>query len=222
MNLVRRTVDLFLSTLGLILLSPVFLVCAMAIRLNSPGPIFYLQNRVGYLGRNFLIFKFRSMVLNSEEDDLQVTGEADARITLVGRWLRRYKLDELPQLYNVFRGDMSFVGPRPRVDKYARHYPPELRDVLFSVRPGVTDPATLKAIRQERILGRIPKADREKYYLERILPGEVGMNVDYIRKRTLGSDFKILIRTVLELLVGRPGPNCENPEKDSGPVLRRP
>ncbi|MBI4161312.1 MAG: sugar transferase [Acidobacteria bacterium] len=199
---IRRVLDVLLGAAGLVLLSPLFLVCALAIRLGSAGRVLYRQDRVGRHGRRFRIYKFRSMVANTDESELLVTGEEDPRITRAGRWLRRYKLDELPQLFNVLRGDMSLVGPRPRVEKYARHYPEDLREVLLAVRPGITDSATLRAIQQERRLGRVPAAERERYYLERILPGEVRMNVEDIRRRTIASYFGILVRTVFLLLRG--------------------
>lgn len=200
MSSIRRILDILLSTAGLILLSPLFLVCAIAIRWGSPGRVLYRQARVGRRGTSFPIFKFRSMEEDGDEGELLVTGEVDPRITSVGRWLRKYKLDELPQLFNVLRGDMSFVGPRPRVEKYARHYPEELREILYSVRPGITDPATLQAIQQEQVLGQVSPERREQFYLEKILPVELGINVDYIRERTLGSDLRILFKTVLTLL----------------------
>ncbi|MCZ6670708.1 MAG: sugar transferase [Acidobacteria bacterium] len=200
MSSIRRILDILLSAAGLILLSPLFLVCAIAIRWGSPGRVLYRQAWVGRRGTSFPIFKFRSMEEDGDEGELLVTGEVDPRITSVGRWLRKYKLDELPQLFNVLRGDMSFVGPRPRVEKYARHYPEELREILYSVRPGITDPATLQAIQQEQVLGQVSPERREQFYLEKILPVELGINVNYIRERTLGSDLRILFKTVLTLL----------------------
>lgn len=200
MSSIRRILDVLLAAAGLILLSPLFLVCAIAIRWGSSGRVLYRQARVGRHGNSFPIFKFRSMEENGDEEDLLVTGEVDPRITSMGRWLRKYKLDELPQLFNVLRGDMSFVGPRPRVEKYAKHYPEELREILYSVRPGITDPATLQAIQQEQVLGQVPPARREQFYLEKILPVELGINVDYIRERNLRTDLWILFKTVWTLL----------------------
>lgn len=202
METTRRALDIALSAAGLVLLSPVFLLCALAVRWNSPGPIIYRQARVGLNGALFRILKFRSMVDNADEVELLVTGEEDFRVTRVGRWLRRFKLDELPQLVNVLRGEMSMVGPRPRVEKYARHYPEELRATLLSVRPGITDTATIRAVQQERVLGKVEVSNREDFYLKRILPGELRRNVEDIRDRSLRSYFRILVLTVFVLLGG--------------------
>jgi lipopolysaccharide/colanic/teichoic acid biosynthesis glycosyltransferase len=183
--------------IGLVLLSPVFFLIAFAIKLDSAGPVFFRQERIGQYGRPFRIHKFRTMIADAESKGLQVTVGRDSRVTRVGAFLRRYKLDELPQLIDVCTGKMSLVGPRPEVPKYVAHYPPELRDLVLSVRPGITDNASILYRSESDILARA--VDPEKAYIEEVLPEKLQLYVGYVRHRTFWGDLKIIFRTLLVL-----------------------
>lgn len=187
-----RFFDILFSFLGLIALSPLFIVLYVLIRLESKGGGFYSQERVGRNGVPFRLYKFRSMRVGSDRKGLITVGERDNRITRTGLFIRKYKLDELPQLWNVLKGDMSLVGPRPEVEKYTRLYTPEQRRVL-SVRPGVTDWASIEYVDENRILGAA--ADPDCAYVEEIMPAKIVLNMRYISHPTVGEYFRIIFAT---------------------------
>lgn len=192
----KRLFDIVLSLLLLVLLAPLLLATALAVRLDSPGPVLYRQQRVGRHGVPFTLLKFRSM--RAGAGGLPLTVGADARITRVGRWLRTSRLDELPQLVNVLRGEMSLVGPRPEVPRYVALYPPALRERALAVRPGLTDPASLAYIDEAALLAAA--ADPEREYVERILPAKLAQAAAYADRATLASDLAVLARTAWALL----------------------
>ena len=194
----KRALDLVISILGLLALSPVLLFLALWIKLDSPGPVLYRGKRVGQDGQPFLMYKFRTMVLGAEQQGPAVTFRDDPRITKAGRVLRRTKLDELPQLFNVLKGEMSMVGPRPEDPKYVELYTPEQRQVL-SVRPGITGPTQLE-YRDEASMLEAGSVDEE--YVTRIMPRKLKLDLEYVRRRSLTGDLKILWRTVATLLSG--------------------
>ena len=187
-----RFFDLLFSFLGLIVLSPFFLVAALLIMLDSRGGVFYCQTRVGKNGKDFRLYKFRTMASGSDKKGLITVGAKDARITRVGYFLRKYKLDELPQLINVLKGEMSLVGPRPEVRKYVEMYTEEQRRVL-SVRPGITDYASIEYVDENRILGEAE--DPDKAYIEKIMPDKIRYNMRYIEHKGVGEYFKIIFLT---------------------------
>lgn len=187
-----RFFDILFSFLGLIALSPLFIVLYVLIRLESKGGGFYSQERVGRNGVPFRLYKFRSMRVGADRKGLITVGERDNRITRTGLFIRKYKLDELPQLWNVLKGDMSLVGPRPEVEKYTRLYTPEQRRVL-SVRPGVTDWASIEYVDENRILGAASDPDRA--YVEEIMPAKIALNMRYILHPTVGEYFRIIFAT---------------------------
>ncbi|MCL6576105.1 sugar transferase [Kyrpidia sp.] len=195
----KRCFDFFCAVLGLVLLSPVFLVVAVLIRLENRGPIFYLQERIGYRGRPFRIFKFRTMVLNADRMGPSLTVGQDPRVTRVGTVLRKYKLDELPQLVNVLLGEMSLVGPRPEIAKYVDLYSPEQRRVLDLV-PGITDPASLKYRNEAELLSA--SSDPERVYITNILPDKIRINLEYADRATVLRDIGVVIRTLLTVIHG--------------------
>lgn len=197
----KRVLDVTVASLGLLLLLPIFLGLALAIRLDSPGPVFFRQERVGRGGRPFRIHKFRTMTVDAELKGLQITVGDDARITRVGRWLRRYKLDELPQLIDVLIGDMSLVGPRPEVLRYVTCYPAEVRKVVLSVRPGITDPASIEFRQEADMLAAA--ADPEREYIERILPIKLALYERYIQHRSFWGDIAIIARTIFAIFAHR-------------------
>lgn len=192
-----RTLDFFFSSLGLILLSPFFLLIALFIKLSSSGPILYKQLRIGLNGVEFSVYKFRSMQLNSDKFGLITVGGRDPRVTPIGFYLRKYKLDELPQLINVLTGEMSLVGPRPEVQKYVDHYTIEQRKVL-SIRPGITDWASIKFRDENEILGK--SKNPEKDYLEKVMPDKLKYNLIYIENYGLSEYFKIIFVTVYKII----------------------
>jgi lipopolysaccharide/colanic/teichoic acid biosynthesis glycosyltransferase len=189
----KRVLDCISSTAGLLILLPLFALVAVCIKLTSCGPVFYRQLRVGKNGRPFQIVKFRSMHGVASEISPGITVSGDTRITRVGRLLRRYKIDELPQLWNVLRGDMSVVGPRPELPKYVESYSPEHRLVLC-VRPGITDPASLAYRNEEEILSRCE--DPEQVYRMEILPDKLAQNLEYIRNISFQTDLRIILATM--------------------------
>lgn len=196
----KRAFDLLGAALALVLLCPLLLLLALVIRLDSPGPVFFRQERVGRFGRPFRIHKFRSMVEQAPALGPPLTVGSDARITRSGRWLRRTRLDELPQLIDVLRGDMSLVGPRPEVPRYVQHYPPDLRERALAVRPGITDPSSLANLDEAARLAAA--ADPEREYIQHILPLKLAAAVDYAEQATLWSDLGVIART-LGVLLGR-------------------
>lgn len=196
----KRLYDFFFSAWGLLVLSPLLLVVALVIKLADRGPVFYRQQRVGQHGRLFWIWKFRSMRVGADKAGPSVTQHGDGRITPMGRWLRQWKLDELPQLWNVLRGDMSLVGPRPEVLKYVEHYTPEQR-VILELKPGITDLATLEYMDEESVLGGV--VDLETFYIREVMPQKIKLNLVHARRANLWEDTKIILRTLLPLMSGR-------------------
>ena len=189
----KRALDILAATAGLILLTPVFMLVACCIKLTSRGSVFYRQVRIGQGGRPFQILKFRSMTMQISNADLGITVAGDSRVTPLGEFLRRYKVDELPQLWNVIRGDMSLVGPRPEVPVYIKEYTPEQR-VVLSARPGITDPASLAYRHEEEILAG--RDDPEKFYRTKILPDKLARNRAYLQKITARTDIRIILKTI--------------------------
>lgn len=188
----KRLFDLVLASLGAVILVPAWIIIAIAIKATSPGPVLFRQERVGRYGKRFRILKFRTMREGS--DGAPITAKGDTRITPVGRLLRTSKLDETPQLLNVIRGEMSLVGPRPEVPQYVDLYPDVARARILSVRPGLTDPATLAFRNEELVLAR--HADPLRAYREVILPQKVSAYVEYVKNRTFWGDVALLWRTV--------------------------
>ena len=190
--------DILLSGIGLIILSPIFLTLSIWIKLDSEGPIFYKQKRVGKDNVDFLLYKFRSMITDADKKGLLITvGGKDPRVTKSGYFIRKYKLDELPQLINVVWGDMSLVGPRPEVRKYVELYNNEQRKVL-TVKPGITDYASIEYIDENKILGE--SDDPEKTYIEIIMPEKIRHNMKYINNKSLKEYFKIIFFTFMKIL----------------------
>ena len=190
-----RLLDIVASSIGLVLLSPVFFVIAGCIRLDSRGPVFYLANRIGKDGRPFRLYKFRTMVINADKVGPAITVADDARVTFVGRLLREYKLDELPQLINVFLGHMSLVGPRPEVPEYVTHYTDEQRRLL-SVRPGMTSAASIRFSDESTLL---QGDDWEQIYLKQVLPEKLAIDLAYLNERSWSRDVGLIMQTVCKL-----------------------
>jgi len=195
----KRCFDVVIAAVTLLLLSPVMLVIAAWVKLDSPGPVFFRQCRVGRHGVPFRIHKFRTMVVNAQTGP-QITVGADARITRAGRVLRRHKLDELPQLFDVLRGVMSLVGPRPEVPRYVAMYPEPMRSKVLSVRPGITDPVSLEFFDESVVLGAA--ADPEREYVEVVMPRKLAAAVAYAEQATLATDLRTIAQT-LRMLVKR-------------------
>jgi lipopolysaccharide/colanic/teichoic acid biosynthesis glycosyltransferase len=191
---IKRLFDIALSLPALAVLALPMALLAGWIRLDSPGPALFRQERVGLRGRRFVILKFRSMRVEQAPEASALTVGADPRITRAGRFLRGSKLDELPQLINVLLGDMSFVGPRPELPRYVATYPEAVRDRILSVRPGITDPASLQFRNESELLGAAP--DPQKCYLEEILPRKLELSLRYIDNWTLMGDFRIILSTM--------------------------
>lgn len=187
-----RLFDIILSLLGILILFPLFVIIYLLIIVESSGGGFYIQKRVGKNGLDFKIFKFRSMCVGSDKKGLITIGGNDPRMTNVGVFIRRFKLDELPQLYNVLKGDMSFVGPRPEVRKYVNLYTPEQLEVL-SVRPGITDYASIEYVDENEILGSA--TDPEKVYIEEIMPHKIILNMKFIEHKSIKEYFYIIFLT---------------------------
>ncbi|EIF38899.1 sugar transferase [Haemophilus parainfluenzae] len=192
-----RFFDFILSLVGLVVLAPIFIVLAIWIKIDSKGPVFYKQVRVGQNDIDFGLFKFRSMVVDADKKGLITVGGRDPRITRSGYFIRKYKLDELPQLINVLLGDMSLVGPRPEVRKYVELYTDEQQKVL-SVKPGITDYASIEYMDENEILGK--SNDPEKTYIEEIMPEKIKYNMKYINNKNLFEYFKIILLTVLKIV----------------------
>ena len=194
-GLLRHFFDRLCAAIGLLILSPIFALVAAAIKLDDGGPVFYLHERVGANFRHFRVCKFRSMVVGADRHG-SLTARLDSRITRIGRLLRQYKLDELPQLFNVFTGDMQLVGARPEVDRYVQMFRPQYA-VLLRDRPGITDPAALAYRHEEQILA----ASRiEQRYIGEILPAKLKLSLDYQQQRTFCSDLRVLLRTALAMV----------------------
>ncbi len=189
----KRLFDIVCSFFGLVILSPLFIFLSLWVGLSSRGGVFYKQQRVGLNGRDFTLYKFRSMATGSDKKGLLTVGGKDSRITKAGYFIRKYKLDELPQLFNVLKGDMSFVGPRPEVRKYVDMYSEEQRRVL-SVRPGITDIASMKYRNENDLLAKAENP--EQYYIDVIMPDKLALNLNYIDTRNFFRDIKLIFRTI--------------------------
>lgn len=196
-ELVRRVVDATVALLGLLITSPVLVFSALAIKLDSPGPVIYRQRRVGLGGKPFDILKLRTMREDADRHGGQLTIGADPRVTRVGAFLRAWKIDELPQLLNVLRGEMALVGPRPEVPRYVDLYTEEQRKVL-EVRPGITDPASIRFRDESELMAAQP--DPERYYREVIMPKKLQMNLDYLARRRLATDLGVIAATARAVL----------------------
>lgn len=191
--MIKRVFDIIFSLIGIIILLPLYLLIALSLKIESKGSVFYLQTRVGLHNKDFKIFKFRTMYTGSDLKGLLTIGDKDPRVTRIGYYLRKYKLDELPQLVNVLIGNMSFVGPRPEVRKYVNHYSKD--DLLiFSIKPGITDFASVH-FRNEAELLKMAN-DPEKMYLEKILPEKLRLNKKYVNSNNLITDVKIILETI--------------------------
>ena len=193
----KRAMDIAISAAALCVLWPVFLLIALAIVIDDPGPVFYRQVRVGRGGRPFRIFKFRTMVVDADKKGLSITVGRDSRITRVGAFLRKTKLDELAQLLNVLCGQMSFVGPRPEVPRYVELYTPYQRQVLL-VRPGITDYASIAYRNENDLLAGAD--DPERMYIETIMPDKIELNMKYLREISPLTDVRLIFRTVLAVI----------------------
>jgi lipopolysaccharide/colanic/teichoic acid biosynthesis glycosyltransferase len=194
----KRLFDWLASGVGLMLLAPLLLVLAVWIKLDSPGPVFFRQERVGMGGRLFRIHKFRTMVTDAERRGLQITVGADARVTGVGQWLRKYKLDELPQLLDVWLGYMSLVGPRPEVPRYVAYYPDCVRDMVLSVRPGITDRASIEFKDENEILSLA--VDPHLAYVNEVLPIKLKYYLEYVKTRSMMGDIKLIFKTIMAIV----------------------
>ena len=194
----KRLFDLVLASLGLLLLSPALLLVALAIKLDSPGPVFFRQERVGRFGQPFRIHKFRTMRHDPQGGGPQITVGADRRITRVGQALRGSKLDELPQLIDVWLGRMSLVGPRPEVPRYVAHYPAQVRDKVLSVRPGITDLASIEYRDESSVLARAP--DPEQAYIHEILPHKLELAIRYVDQASVWTDIRLIVRTIAAIV----------------------
>lgn len=188
----KRLFDILASGLGLLILSPLFVILAIWIKIDSKGPVFYRQVRVGRNYKDFRIFKFRSMRVGSDKGSLVTIGGRDPRVTRSGYFIRKFKFDELPQLINVFIGDMSLVGPRPEVRHYVNYWTEEQMHVL-DVRPGITDPASIKFRNENELLEKAE--DPEKYYIEVIMQEKIKLYLEYVKERNFWYDIKLIFKT---------------------------
>jgi lipopolysaccharide/colanic/teichoic acid biosynthesis glycosyltransferase len=193
----KRLLDILASLIGLLILSPFLFILILWVGLSSKGGVFYLQERIGKFGKPFRLFKFRTMHTGSDKKGLLTVGGRDPRITTAGYYLRKYKLDELPQLLNVFIGDMSLVGPRPEVKKYVDLYSLEQRLVL-NVKPGITDYASLEYFEENDLLAK--SSEPEKTYIEEIMPAKLKLNARYITEAGLITDVKIICKTLMRIV----------------------
>lgn len=196
-SIVKRIFDFIAALVGVILLSPFLIIIAISIKVGSKGPVLFLQQRVGINGKIFNIYKFRTMIVDAEKVGKQITVGKDTRITGVGAFLRKYKLDELPQLFNVLKGDMSLVGPRPEVPRYVNLYSEKQKEVL-SVRPGITDYASLRYKDENDILGEVDNP--EKHYIEVIMQDKLALNLQYIENNNLFIDIMLILKTILKCI----------------------
>ncbi len=192
--MLKRAFDLGFSVGALLVLVPLLLAMALWIKLDSPGPVLFRQTRVGRGGRDFRICKFRTMTVDAEASGPQLTVGADRRITRSGAWLRKYKVDEIPQFFNVVLGDMSIVGPRPEVRRYVDLYAPQVRETVLSVRPGITDLASIEYRDENALLAA--SADPERTYIEQVMPAKLALCERYIRERSFLGDLRIIGRSM--------------------------
>jgi lipopolysaccharide/colanic/teichoic acid biosynthesis glycosyltransferase len=195
--MIKRIFDLLCSGFGIVVLLPVFIIISLLIKLDSKGSIFFTQNRVGRFGESIKVYKFRTMVLNAENKGLKITIDSDPRITRVGIVLRKYKFDELAQLFNVFNGTMSLVGPRPEVKEYIDLYPQDIKEKVLSVRPGITDLASIKYKDENTLLAQ--SNNPETTYVEQILPIKQSYYLKYVDEQSLMLDVKIIFLTIYSI-----------------------
>ena len=195
--LIKRLFDMVASFLGLVILSPIFIIVSICIKIDSKGPVFFKQKRVGKDGQPFMIYKFRTMVTDAEKLGKQITVGDDNRITKVGKFIRKCKLDEIPQLINVLKGEMSLVGPRPEVPRYVELYDDYQFQVLL-VRPGITDYASIEYRNENEILGE--SSNPEETYINEIMPTKIELNMKYLKNISLSEDFKLIIKTILAIV----------------------
>ena len=193
----KRLFDIFFSLFGLLLCFPLFVILAILIPLEDGGRVFFSQRRVGYLEKPFFILKFRTMGEDVEKYGQLTVGSKDHRITKIGFWLRKFKIDEIPQLINVLKGEMSIVGPRPEVEKYVSLYD-DFQRKIFSVRPGITDNASIRFRNENELLAN--KENPEDYYISEIMPEKLRLNLEYIKKISLKKDVEIVIKTIIQLV----------------------
>lgn len=194
---IKRVFDIICALCGLIILSPVLLLIIVLIKLTSAGPVFFRQTRVGQYEKLFQIHKFRTMIVNAEASGLKITVGRDSRITPIGHFLRKTKLDELPQLIDVLMGTMSLVGPRPEVPEYVKYYKNEIKEIVLSVRPGITDWASIKMIDENEILARA--SDPQQAYIQQILPEKLAYAVRYVQTRSLKLDVYLILLTISKI-----------------------
>lgn len=195
--MIKRLFDIVCSLIGILVLLPFFLLFSILIVLTSGFPILYIQNRVGKNSDDFSLLKFRTMHSGSDKKGLLTVGEKDSRITAIGYFLRKYKIDELPQIFNVLAGDMSLVGPRPEVRKYVEMYNADQKKVL-SVKPGITDYASILYSNENEILSR--SEDPEQHYINKVMPAKLKLNLKYIENPGLGADLNIIFKTIGRIL----------------------
>ena len=195
--MIKRFFDIFFSFLGVLILLPFFLIISLFILIDSRGKAIYLQKRVGKDNQDFYLIKFRTMISEADKKGLLTIGNKDARITKMGHFLRKFKIDEFPQLINVLKGDMSIVGPRPEVRKYVNMYNEEQKKVLV-VRPGITDYASIKYFHENELLGKVENP--EQIYISEVMPAKLKINLEYVRDQKLGNDFKIIFMTILKIV----------------------
>ena len=196
--MIKRLLDIVASFIGLFLLSPVLLIIALLIKRDSPGPVFFRQERIGQYGKPFHIHKFRTMTVAQPSTAMQITVGQDARITRIGAFLRHYKIDELPQLIDVLQGSMSLVGPRPEVPKYVALYPEAVKSIVLSVRPGITDLASIEYRSESELLGK--SSNPEQTYIEEVMPAKLAYCVQYVEQQSIWLDIQIIARTFIAIL----------------------
>jgi len=195
--MMKHFFDILFSCLGLLILSPLFFLVSIIIKLDSKGPVFFMQKRIGRNFREFKIYKFRTMVIDAEKKGPRITANGDDRITRTGKYLRKYKIDELPQLINILKGDMSFVGPRPEVGKYVKLFKSDYKELL-KIRPGITDPASIKYSNEEDVLAL--SQDFEENYIKNILPTKIKLSLEYINgHNNVFTDLRLILKTVFKI-----------------------
>lgn len=198
--MIKRLFDIIFSFLGIVILFPILIVIFVLVKLVSPGPVFFRGKRIGRFGRPFRIYKFRTMVINAEKVGGPSTAADDPRLTKIGNFLKRFQLDEFPQLINVLKGEMSFVGPRPEVKIYIDMMSEQERKIILSVRPGMSDWASLWNFHESEILkGSI---DPEKTYMEKIRPEKIRLQIKYVKEKSFLTDLNIIIKTILKVFYG--------------------
>lgn len=202
--MIKRIFDIVFSGFGLIIMSPVFLICAIAIKLESKGPVFYRGIRVGRDKKPFRIFKFRSMLANAERTGVSSTSSSDIRLTKTGKFIRKFKLDEFSQLINVFLGDMSLVGPRPEVQKFVDMYTDEEK-LILTQRPGITDWSSIKFHNEPEIIKNSGIHNADEAYVKLIRPEKLRLQTKYVQERNLWIDLKIIFATLISLVTTRLG-----------------